>query len=156
VHSLGRAIYRFKLRKEAPCALILQDRLLDVPLPLEGFPVRVCLLICALEENGGTDIQAVYRDFGRPEQFMVWTASESEPEPKPLHEFGHGPHASERVHVLCDGEQLSGSLGDDTWVGAACAVVEFKASGEHRIVNFHTASADRRNDWLSSVSLRLG
>jgi hypothetical protein len=102
----------------------LQDRLLDVPVLLEGLPVRVCLLICALEENGGRDIQAVYRDLGRPEQFMVWAASESEPEPKPLHQFGHGiePHASERVHVLCDGERLSGSLGDDTWVGAASSV----------------------------------
>jgi hypothetical protein len=155
--TLGRAIYRFQLEQAAPCQLSPRDRLLDLPVLVESYPLRVCVLVCALEENGGTDIQAVYRELGNPEKFLLWRTRELEPEPRKLNDVGPGTalNRAEAVHLLCEGEQLAASLTDDTWVGAACAVVEFKAPGGERTLNFHTVSSDRSNDWLSGLSLRF-
>jgi quinol monooxygenase YgiN len=154
---LGRAIYRFTLAAAPPCELVRSDRLLDLPVFAEGFPVRVGVIVLAFEENGGSDIRAAYQDLGDPEQLSVWPTRQAEPDPVRL-----GPYSArtavnrpERVNLLRDGEAL-GKSHDDAWVGAAIAAVEFAKQGDERLVRYHTVSDDGRNDWHSEFGLHFG
>ncbi|MGC4094433.1 MAG: antibiotic biosynthesis monooxygenase [Polyangiaceae bacterium] len=158
VTTLGRAIYRFELAQSAPCALTLMERLLDLPVQFDKFPIELCVLVCALEENGGRDIQSVYRQLGAPEQFLLWRSADAEPEPRNLCDMARSVRSTqaEGVQVLTGGQLLQEPFEDDTWVGAACAVAGFTAVREERLLSFHTASGDGSNDWLSALSLRLG
>jgi hypothetical protein len=155
--ALGRAIYRVKFEGQSPCELKFGKRLLDLPVRADTFPARLCLLVCAIEENGGRDVQFVYRQLGAPEQLFLWKTTDREPEVQRLIDADRvvSVNRAASVNLLCDGSPLADSFSDDTWVGAACALVEFPAPDEERELNFDTSSEDSRNDWTSVWSLRF-
>jgi len=156
VEPLGRAIYRFDVGR-APCELVRRERLLDLPVLLESYPMRLGVLLLAFEENHGSDIQEAYRDLAEPESFFVWNASQAEPNPLPLaqHAGQIRPNHCDRVQLLRDGETLLDSVRDDTWVGAASGAVVFAARTEERILRCHARSLDEQNDWLAELSFRF-
>lgn len=156
VEPLGRAIYRFAVER-APCELVRQERLLDLPVLLENYPMRLGVLLLAFEENHGSDIQEAYRDLAEPESFFVWNATQAEPNPVPLAQHARQIRANhaDRVQLLRDGETLLDSVRDDTWVGAASGAVEFATRTDERILRCHTRSLDEHNDWLAELSFRF-
>lgn len=155
--GLGRAIYRFGKGMAPPCELARDDRLLDVSVLFEHYPLRVGVLVLGLEENGGSTIRTVFQDLAEPEQFMLWRAPEPEPNPRRLadHCASAALNLGERVHVVHDGASFSESVSDDYLVGASMAVVEFTALGQERVIRCHTVSASRENDWMSVFRISL-
>lgn len=156
--GIGRALYRFGHRMQAPCELVRQDQLLDIAVCVEGYPLRVAILVLGVEENGAEGTRSLYQDLGDPAHFLVWRPSDAEPNPCSLADYAaHAiPNTTERVNVLHDHAAIAEALDDDTFVGAALAIVEFTARNEERILRCHTVSTDRKNDWRTSLRVRLG
>ncbi|HKO49054.1 MAG TPA: antibiotic biosynthesis monooxygenase [Polyangiaceae bacterium] len=157
---LGRALYRFSLDSldsRAPCTLAPCERVLDLPVLIERFPVRLCVLLLAFEENGSSDIRSAYQDLADPASFFVWSSRHSEPDPLRVgaHAATLQPNHCDRVHMLRDGEPLHAAAHDDTWIGAASGVIEFTGPGQETVLRYHTRSLDGRNDWLTELSFRL-
>jgi quinol monooxygenase YgiN len=154
---LGRALYRFGLDGPAPAAIAPRERILDLPMPIERFPVRLYALLLSFEENGGSDIRNAYQDLADPASFVVWSSRHSEPDPAHIaqHASALGPNQGDRVQVLRDGELPDRSQWDDCWVGAASGVIELAGLAEQRILRYHTRSDDGRNDWLTELSFRF-
>ena len=155
--SIGRALYRFSLKRPVPCDLSPRQRLLDLPVMSEHFPLSVCVLLFAFEENGGSDIRAAYQDLAAPASFFVWSESQSDPEPVRIgqHAFGLRANHCESVQVLRDGEAPHRGTRDDSWVGAASGVIKFTAQAQEGLLRYHARSHDGRNDWLTELSFRL-
>jgi len=155
--SLGRAIYRFALDRPAPSAIAPRERILDLPVLIERFPIRICILLLAFEENGGSDIRSSYRDLADPGAFFVWSSNQMEPDPLPMRDHASllRPNHCNRVQILRDGEPLHAAIDDDTWVGAVSSAIEFIRPEQESVLRYHTRSADGRNDWLTELSFRL-
>lgn len=155
--SLGRALYRFALDRPAPSAIAPRERILELPVLIERFPIRMCVLLLAFEENGGSDIRSAYQDLADPEAFFVWSSNQTEPDPLRMldHAAALRPNHCDRVQILRDGEPLHAATDDDTWVGAASSAIEFIHPEQESVLRYHTRSADGRNDWLTELSFRL-
>ena len=154
---LGRAIYRFELAQPTPCEVLRHDRVLDLPVLVEHFPLRIYVVVVAFEENGGSDVRSTYQDLGDPKSLFLWSLRQDEPNPIAL-----GQHAaelrvnqSEPVQTLRVNEAQGESVQDDSWVGAASGLVEFSTEGEARLLRCHTRSRDGKNDWLWDLSFRF-
>lgn len=154
---LGRALYRFGLDGPAPCAIIPRERILDLPVLVERFPMRLYVLLLAFEENGGSDVRCSYQDLADPAAFFLWTSTQSEPDPLSIVDHGRAlrENSCHRVQILRDGQPLDSAAQDDTWVGAASSVLEFKSPGQESVLRYYTRSADGRNDWLTELSFRF-
>lgn len=154
---LGRAVYRFELGEAAPCQVLRHDRVLDLPVSVEEFPLRVYVAVLAFEENGGSDVRAAYQELSDPSSLFFWSSLQGEPNP-----IGLGQHAAqlqpnhcERVQSLSPYAAHDEATRDDTWVGAASGLVEFSERGQERLLRFHTHSDHAENDWLWEMSFRF-
>jgi len=155
----GRALYRFRPERKPPCELVRDDRILDVPVFYAQAPLEVLLLLLAVEENNGSDVRALYQDLAEPEALNLWRHDAREPRPLGLLEMLRArdftTNVAERVKVLHQGSALSDRLSSDGWVGAAAARLELAGFGQSVGARFHTASEDRRNDWLTVVQVSI-
>ncbi|MFZ5896020.1 MAG: putative quinol monooxygenase [Myxococcota bacterium] len=152
----ARAVYRRALRESRPCKLGPRELLFDVPLILYGLPLRVGVLMLALEENGGRDVATVYREMADPQAFRLWAKSEGVPNPLVLADwFSPERMNPEAVEVLQNHVPMSEVLETDTWVGAASAQFAFAEIGDTRVARLHVISDDDRNDWLAQISAQL-
>jgi len=157
IELLGRAIYRFELAECTPCEVLRRDRVLDLPVLVEHFPLRIYIVVVAFEENGGSDVRSTYQDLSDPSSLFLWSLRQDEPDP-----IGLGQHAaklrvnhSEPVQTLRVNEAQGKPVQDDSWVGAASGLVEFSGQGEERLLRCHTRSRDGKNDWLWDLSFRF-
>jgi quinol monooxygenase YgiN len=157
IELLGRAIYRFELAEPTPCEVLRRDRVLDLPVLVEHFPLRIYVVVVAFEENGGSDVRSTYQDLSEPSSLLLWSLRQDEPNP-----IGLGQHAaqlrvnqSEPVQTLRVNEAQGKPVQDDSWVGAATGLVEFSGQGEERLLRCHTRSRDGRNDWLWDLGFRF-
>jgi len=155
---LGRAVYRFELGQSPPCEVVREDRVLDLPVLVEQFPLRIYVVVVAFEENGGSDVRSTYQDLSDPNSLFFWSALQDEPNPIALGQHAAELHANhcEPVQTLRVNERLGKPTDDDTWVGAASGLIEFSQAGEERLLRCHTRAADGKNDWLWDLSFRLG
>lgn len=159
VHGLGRTVYRFKPPKSLPGSLVGVQRLLDVPLHHGTLPLNIGIVAVSVEENGGTDVQAVYQTLADAQDLSFWTRTESCPTPRTLLECGSTQSFSNlarRVEVLREERSLSELVRDDTWAGAALGCFELSAARPEYLARFHTAADDRKNDWLMTLRCRIG
>ncbi len=154
---LGRAVYRFELGSAAPCEVIRRDQVLDLPVLVEQFPLRVYVAVLAFEENGGSDVRSAYRDLSEPGALFFWSSLQDEPNPIALaqHAAQLRPNDCERVQTLSGSGVHGDAARDDSWVGAASGLVEFTGQGQDRLLRCHTRSRDGKNDWLWELSLRF-
>lgn len=154
---LGRAVYRFELGQTAPCEVIRQDRVLDLPVSLGNASLGVYVAILAFEENGGSDIRSAYQDLSDPASLFFWNSLQDDPTPITVmqHAAQLQPNHCERTQTLTTHGSHAATARDDSWVGAASGRVEFSAPGEERLLRCHTRSQDDRNDWLWELSFRF-
>jgi len=112
-------------------------------------PARVALLVLAIEEDGGDDVQSLYAALERHGELSVWPQSDTVPSPQALHELALG---QARVNVLIDDSDMSQSCASDEWVDAATLVVPAQ-SPQVLSRRLHLISADGRNDWTAELGL---
>lgn len=159
VHGLGRTVYRFTPPKSLPGSLVGIQRLLDVPVHHGTLPLKVGIVAVSVEENGGTDVQAVYQTLADAQDLSFWTRTESCPTPRSLVEcvgVQSFSNVARRVEVLRDDRSLAELVKDDTWAGAALGCFELSTARPEHLARFHTAAEDRKNDWLMTLRCRLG
>jgi quinol monooxygenase YgiN len=157
-HGIGRTVYRFTPAKSLPAKLVGKQRLLDVPVLRGTSPFKVAVAAISVEENGGRDVQAIYQALADAQDLSFWTQSEHCPSPvslPELQELDAFRDEARRVQVLRRTTTLSESLSDDTWAGAALGAFDLSPSRPEVLARFHTASEDRRNDWLLTLRCRL-
>jgi quinol monooxygenase YgiN len=157
-HGIGRTVYRFTPSKALPACLVGVQRLLDVPVPLGQLPLKLAVVLMSVEENGGSDVRALYQSLADARELSFWPHHEACPAPVSLAEGGGGTLFSEpqRAQVLRGSKTLADSLEDDTWAGAALGCFELTASTPECLARFHTASEDQKNDWLLTLRCRVG
>jgi hypothetical protein len=129
-----------------------------VPLPHEQLPTKIGVVVISVEENGGTDVQAIYQALADTHELSFWTRTESCPAPCSLIECSAAQsfnNVARRVEVLRQGQALADLVKDDTWAGASLGCFELGASVTERLARFHTAAEDHKNDWLMSLRCRL-
>lgn len=158
-HGIGRTVYRFKPPASLPASLLGSQRLLDVPVLHGSVPLKVCVVAVSVEENGGSDVQAVYQALADAHDLSFWARTDSCPAPASLAECSESAlfgNAARRVEVLRHGETLADLVRDDTWAGAALGCFELTHTGPERRARFHTAADDGKNDWLMTLRCRVG
>ncbi len=159
IYDIGRALYRFPADGEPPYELSREHTLLDVPVAADGSRVRLILLALGIEENGGSDIRALYQDLAEPDCFRLWRQQDLVPNPQGIAEVAtlEDPcwTQAQRVELLRESSLLASALHDDRWVGAALACPHFPKL-EHSVeLRFRLVSEDRLNDWVALISASL-
>jgi len=157
-HGVARTVYRFAPPKSLPASLVGAQRLIDVPVPRGNLPLKLGVVVVSLEENGGTDVQAIYQALADANELSFWARGESCPTPSSLAECSDMPvfcNAARRVEVLRAERDLSDSVKDDTWAGAALCCFDLTAAVPERLARFHTAAANWKNDWLMTLRCRI-
>jgi quinol monooxygenase YgiN len=157
VHGVGRTVYRFRPTKDLPACLVGAQRLLDVPVVVGQVPLKLAVVVMSVEENGGSDVQALYQSLADARELSFWPQHETFPAPVSLAEGAAGTSFREpqRVQVLRGTQTLSDALEDDTWAGAALGCFELSAHAPECLARFHTASEDQKNDWLLTLRSRI-
>ena len=117
---------------------------------------RVVVLILAIEEDSGRDVEALYAELPSCELFSAWPLDERWPDPLGLEELARGPRTppprAQRVHLLSGGRDLREQCHADDWVGAALVVLE--RGGDAGVLwRYRFVSADGRNDWTALVRI---
>lgn len=110
---------------------------------------RLALLVLALEEDGGKDVQSLYAMLEQP-RFSFWSDDDPEPNPRTLSEWMAGATGVFGVNPLHDEVDLAEHCRSDEWIGATL-IVDVKRGGRHRV---HVRSADGTNDWTVELGLR--
>jgi hypothetical protein len=158
VHGLGRTVYRFTPPKSLPGTLVGFQRLLDVPVHHGTLPLTIGIVAVSVEENGGTDVQAVYQTLADAQELSFWTRTESCPSPRSLSECASVQsfsNVARRVEVLREERSLAELVKDDTWAGAALGCFQLSRAHPEHLARFHTAAEDRKNDWLMTLRCRI-
>lgn len=115
--------------------------------PPKGVPLA--LLVLALEEDGGKDVQQNYARLERS-GFTFWEGNDPEPNPRSLADWMAGPKGVFGVHPLHEEVDLAESCRSDDWIGATL-IVGVAHGGRHRV---HVRSEDGENDWTVELALR--
>jgi hypothetical protein len=130
---------------------------LEPPLELRGKlrNGRGLLVVIALEEDDGADVERLYASLSEPARFCLWRDA-SEPAPEAFHEIASSldDATPARVGVLFDQVDLSKVCRVDSFVGAAVAA--FAPTSSSRELRLHTRSEDGRSDWTLLADLKLG
>lgn len=157
-HGIGRTVYRFKPPASLPASLVGTQRLLDAPVLHGSLPLKLCIVAVSVEENGGSDVQAVYQALADAHDLSFWARTDTCPAPASLTECAEAAtfsNAAHRVEVLQHGKTLADLVRDDTWAGAALGCFELTQGSPERRARFHTAAEDRKNDWLMTLRCRV-
>jgi hypothetical protein len=108
---------------------------------------RFVVLLAALEEDGGEDIQRVYGALESSTSLHLWSHDHAVAEPTTLSLLGEQGAwgMPRRCELEDDTGPFSSSCKSDKWVGASAWVT--KGSHPRLDLRFHVRSEDRRNDW---------
>jgi hypothetical protein len=148
---IARGIGRFTRPKEFPSTVTLSQ-----PTLLEGKRHRsgahpLALVVMAMEEDNGGDIQDAYAMLQAHRELHVLETS-CEPVALDIAELlRHPDHwlLPRHVDLLVDGHHFDQNCRKDKWISAAAFVIQKRAP--HRV---HLASTDGKNDWTALLELR--
>jgi len=149
VRVLDRSICRVATPNRFPCSVAPKEPELIARWIDYKRPARVALLLLALEEDGGGDVERIYAALERHADIAVWPWDEPVPAPRALHELDLGQL---RVNVMVEGIDLNQSCASDEWVDAAAIVLQSR-SPQVLTRRVHLVSPDRRNDWTAELGL---
>lgn len=115
---------------------------------------RFVILLAALEEDAGDDIQRAYGALESVSRLHVWSHDHDGPEPHALHELrsGSGWAMPQRCELEDETGPFSGSCKRDKWVGASAWVSE--SAHPSLDLRFHVRSEDRKNDWTVLLEVK--
>jgi hypothetical protein len=148
-----RRVVRFQAPNDFPGTVRpICDSTIDARFAHESQAALV-LLVIALEEDGGEDIQRAFGCLERHDTLSLWDASARDVVPMHLHEcVAHQAFDRPRaVHLMFDAREASRDATSDKWIGAAICVLQRR--GIDRLQRFPFLSADERNDWTALLSV---
>jgi hypothetical protein len=156
VRLLDRRWLRVPVQNSFPCRVAVDD----AAAPLVAVPSghAVGLLLVALEEDGGKDLQRIYGLLERPDGWVTWWSDAREPDPHGLAEtFMHLASTSAEAHgqsvrVLLDGLDPATTCKDDDYIGSYVAAMNAVARGRWT-ARAHVVSRDGKNDWTALLSV---
>lgn len=157
---VGRALCPIEVTGAAPLRVKVERDLLRATViasssaPADGMFV---VLVLALEEDSGRDVQVLYAALEQPALWAVWEAERPVPEPRLLHELAQlEPSAApvaERVQVLFGESHLPAS--SDELIGTLMVRVAEGPVGRPSEWRFHFQSPDGKNDWTAVLRIRV-
>lgn len=159
---VGRALCPIKVPGAAPLRVDVERDLVRANVvasssaPADGMFV---VLVLALEEDSGRDVQALYAELEKPAHWAVWDAERQVPEPLLLHELARlepslAPVA-ERVQLLFGESHVPASPKSDELIGALLVRVAESPVGRPSDWRFHFQSPDGKNDWTAVLRIRV-
>ena len=153
--TLGRALYRFAPETPFPssCFPVMPTHI-GVQVQ-HSAPISFAVVACALEEDGGEDVQSVYGALEHHRQLEVWPTADSSPTPLHVAELYDTPaewRYPRRVNLMVEGRDIATACRSDKWVG--CAAWAFQGSPQQK-AEFRAPfqSPCKRNDWVALVRI---
>jgi hypothetical protein len=162
---LGRALSRFTLdgpppcRCAAPAGTALRVRIRT--------PMRVLLLVVALEEDGGEDVARSYARFEDLRMLTIWDGRSAIPDPCPVADlfeatawsasWAEGMREESEmipVRVMAGGQDIGDACARDDYIASVALRLEIDSTMD-RAVRAHTVSADEKNDWTALVRIAV-
>jgi hypothetical protein len=149
IHVLARSVCRVFPPNRFPCAVAPREPELVARWVHYRHPAYIAVLVVAVEEDGGLDVQRVYAALERRAALTVWPQDEAVPAPVGLEGLEEG---QARVNIMIDGADLAEPCESDNWVDAAALVVRAR-SPQTLTRRLPLVSADGRNDWTAELGL---
>lgn len=148
---LGRSLTAVGTVKSYPHLREVHEQALHLGLPRRSEPGAVSLLCLVLEEDSGSDIEALFADVATPARFVGYDEHAAVPEPVTLVQMmarpsTQAPHA-EPIQLLRDGRPLEEALRHDDWIAAGIIRLEAAQVNASSRWSVEARSHDRRNDW---------
>lgn len=156
---LGRTLVRFSVSAGTfPTTILnLQPTEALIANARAELRARLAVLLLALEEDSGKDIQRVYAHLGEAKHWRMWRLDDTMPSPMAVVEMHSMPLPSLpyqcSIGVVDDGVDLRDACPDDALVGAGLIVLGTGRQEEEFRVRF--LSSDERNDWTALVDIRV-
>jgi hypothetical protein len=150
---LGRSVHRFRPRNEYPTEAVALDPVLPSSAVQTNDAFTFVGLACALEEDGGTDIQRMYGALERHDTLSVWRPREPDVEPVALAHLGDAWRAPSVVELSLDGTTAASTCKSDKWIGAVCWTMLPRAGSPTSLYRLPFHAADGRNDWTAVVAI---
>ncbi|MCC6663749.1 MAG: hypothetical protein IT375_08400 [Polyangiaceae bacterium] len=157
---IGRALWPVDAPGAAPFRIDVDHGLVTARVfaassqPTEGMFV---VLVLALEEDSGRDVQSLYAQLEQPADWCVWDLGRSLPEPRSLAELaGLGPSeppVPERVQLLFGADHVPARLESDELIGALLVRVPESRDPGPSDWRFHFQAPDGRNDWTAVLRI---
>lgn len=147
---LGRGILRFPNLRTFPTTLKMSDSVLVQATQPKNDERQLAVILMALEEDGGKDIQRAYAMLQAHTELLLLETS-GEPIAVDIQEMIHDvAHwgTARRIELVVDHEHFDRSCDSDKWISASGFVVQ---RGERSRVHF--VSLDRKNDWTALVAI---
>jgi hypothetical protein len=117
------------------------------------------VLVLALEEDSGRDVQSLYAELEQPAAWSVWDLEGQLPEPRSLEDLARlapsEPPVPERVQLLFGATHLPARLVSDELVGALLVRISESMPSSPGDWRFHFQAPDGRNDWTALLHIRV-
>ncbi|MEM9068986.1 MAG: hypothetical protein AAGE52_10790 [Myxococcota bacterium] len=151
---MNRLVHRFDARKPFPETFQPNDpRRIEMASVYEG-PLEFLVLLIALEQDGGVDVQRLFGAVDRPDSLSVWREGGSDIELQPLRDAPTTWSTPQAVHLLVGGSDAGRDCKSDKWIGASLLVVPASGGARTGEYRFNVLSPDERNDWTAVLSVR--
>lgn len=148
---IGRGIGRFARPRRYPTVVKLDDSALAEGRLWSREQAMVAVLVIALEEDGGNDIQRAYAMLQSHSELLLIESCD-QPNASHVEELLHRPegwHRPKKVSIETDGRQFDLDCHSDKWIAASAFATPVRTT--HRV---HLLSPDKRNDWTAVISLQ--
>lgn len=159
---VGRALCAIQAPGPAPFRIDVERDLVRASVvasssaPADGMFV---VLVLALEEDSGKDVQALYAELERPSGWVVWEEQRPMPEPHTLEELAtlgaSEPPVAERVQLLFGDAHAPRPDESDELVGALLVRIAESSLSRPSEWRFHFRAPDGRNDWTAVLRVRV-
>ena len=154
---VGRTLHRFRATSPFPSDATVDNRLLPsgaVRVDTSHAPHWI-VLVAALEEDGGKDVQRVFGAVEHHTRLTLWRADGADLEPMSL--LGLPANTDwqypREVDLFVDGQTLGATCRSDRWVGAVCwTLTGVEGAGRARF-RLPFVSKDERNDWTAIAEI---
>ena len=152
----ARALWRVERPGRFPCTVKAVNEGADKRFGVTP-PATLVILAFAVEEDGGTDVQALFGALEKVSAISVWPRHSDVPAPLHIDELATQVEAWREwrsIHVMIDGDHVGDSVVDDDWIGAAAMVATAvpRLRGSQRV---HFVSDDGLNDWTAELCVRM-
>lgn len=160
---VGRNLTRLSVPGPFPTRVELGSELVNATfqLPATGGDLTAfAILVFALEEDSGEDVQRLYAQLERPETLSLWDERSAVPELRALDELArfaaNEPPNAQPVRVMRGDADAAAEVRADDWVGSVLARISPEPATRGSEWRFHFASPDGRNDWTAVFLVRVG
>ena len=151
--TVGRSLHRFRPTKPFPSSVHADRRDLPSVSFVTGRPLQYHLLVIALEEDGGNDVQSVFGALEYPKALSVWSLDEANADLVPLGAFRS--ERPSRIDLHLETRALHDVCSSDKCVGACTWIMRPRLPPATSVFRAGMRARDGKNDWTAVLNVHF-